>query len=185
MANSIERTGKFYYGDKKDPLVMDESLLIGNASKKLKEEKEFKEIAAKKVELAKAKQEEILARLETLELVPWGNRVLILPYPENPYRKIVTESGIFVDYSGGFFNPESGEQDTLAPGVICAKVIEIGPDCTYVQSGDDVFVQKNTTYPVPFMSMGYLQTSEPQILNVLAEGLKERFKKINNKAYGN
>lgn len=181
MANSIERTGKFYYGDKQSPITMDESLLIGNASKKLKEEKELKEVATKKVELAQAKQAEILAKLETLELVPWGNRVLILPYPENPYRKIVTESGIFVDYSGGFFNPESGEQDTLAPGVICAQVIEVGPDCIYVQPGDDVFVQKNTTYPVPFMSMGYIQTSEPQILNVLAQGLKERFNKIKHK----
>lgn len=173
MGNSIEKTGKFYYSDKNP--IMDDSLLIGNASKRLKDEKEFKEISEKKVELAKLKQEEILAKVATLELVPWGNRVLILKYPENPYKQIISKGGIFIPDNINFKNPESGEADKLEEGIVCGKVIEVGPDCKQVLPGDDVFYQLNTTYPIPFMGMGYTQTSEPQLLTIIAEGLKKRF----------
>jgi len=174
MANSIERTGKFYYGDKTSP-AMDDSLLLENISKRVKEEKEFNDISAKKVELAKLKQDEILAKVATLELVPWGNRVLILQYPENPYKQILTKGGLFIPDNINFKNPESGEIDKLEEGIVCGKVIEVGPKCEEVVVGDDIFYQKNTTYPIPFMGMGYVQTSEPQILTILAEGLKKRF----------
>lgn len=68
MANSIERTGKFFYGDRTPS--MDDSLLIGNASKRIKDEKELKEVNETKATLAKLKQEEILDKVATLELVP-------------------------------------------------------------------------------------------------------------------
>lgn len=172
MGKSLsEAGGKFYMGKNLGVDINDDSLLIGNLSKK----KELEEIQAKRVELGKLKQEEILAKVATLELVPWGNRLLILQYPENPYRQIVSKGGIFIPENINFKNPESGEIEQLEEGIVCGKVIEIGPKCEEVQVGDDVFYQKNTTYPIPFMGMGYVQTSEPQILTILAEGLKKRF----------
>jgi len=142
---------------------------------KAKLQKELEEANAIFMEAQKAKQEEINKKLQTLELLPMYNKVIILKYPENPYKKVV-EGNIIVDYSGLFKNPDSGELDNLKELVACAKVIEVGPDVTYLKAGDDVYYDTRTCYPVPFMSLGYLLTSEPQILCVLNEGLKERFK---------
>ena len=102
------------------------------------------------------------------------NKIILQPYPVNPYRKVV-EGSLIVDYTGAFKNPDSGEDDKLQELVGCAKIIEVGPKCKYLKPGDDVYYDTRTEYPVPFMSMGYRLTSEPQILCVLNEKLKERF----------
>lgn len=141
----------------------------------LKDEKAEQEAKQMLLELEKKKQEEINAKIQRLELMPLGNKVIILPYPENPYKKVM-EGNIIVEYTGSFLNPDSGEQDKLKEFVACAQVIEIGPECKYLKPGDDVYYLPNTAFPVPFMSLGYKLTTEPQILCVLNESLKERFK---------
>lgn len=137
-------------------------------------EKEVEEANKKLVELEKQKQEELDAKMERLELLPMYDKVILLPYPRNPYRKLV-ENGLIVSYTGDFNNPDSGEKDTLDTLVGCAKIIEIGPLTKYLRVGDDVFYDTRTCYPVPFLKMGYKTTQENQILCVLNEGLKERF----------
>jgi hypothetical protein len=170
MANSIERTGKFYYGDKK----ADESLLLENQIKKRDEEKVIKEAGAILLEQEIAKQKELEARLDTLEMIPSGNKLIILPYPTNPYRKVVSKGGIFVDYDGSFNNPDTGEKDKLEVGVKCGKVIEVGPDCKWAAVGDDVFYESRVTVKLPFFSLGYEITNEPNIHTFLNEDLKAR-----------
>lgn len=154
--------------EKENPLIEE--------ARQLKREQEAKAIADKVIEANREKQEEIEKKIETLELIPNGNKVVILPYPSNPYRQIMTKGGIITDYDGDFKNPDSGEWDKQKELVGCARIIEVGPDCTKGKVGDDIFYDTRTTYPVPFMSMGYLLTTEPQILVFLAEGLKQRFK---------
>jgi hypothetical protein len=126
-------------------------------------------------ELQSQKQKELEERLETLEIVPMGAKVILLPYPRNPYKKVI-EGKIIVEYNGEFNNPDSGERDALKEMVGCAKVIEVGPECKYVKAGDDIYYDTRTCYPLPFMTLGYIMTTEPQILAIINEGLKIRFK---------
>jgi len=165
-----EASGTVFMGKNLVNQFDNERLLLNNALK----EKEINEINAKKKELTKAKQEEILEKVNTIELVPWGNRVVIVKYPENPYRQIVSKGGILIPDKVAIKNDQTGEEQYLEEGIVCGKIIEVGPDCKQVRVGDDVFYQKNTSYPIPFMNMGYVQTSEPQLLTIIAEGLKER-----------
>lgn len=141
----------------------------------LKDEKAATEAKNLLFELEKKKQEEIESKLNHLEMIPMYNKVILLPYPVNPYRKIV-EGHIIVDYDGSFKNPDTGEYDKMEQLVSCAKVIEVGPEVKYLKVGDDVYYDSRTVYPVPFMSLGYKLTTEVQILCVLNEDLKERFK---------
>ena len=147
---------------------------IKDAAERLREEKAAEEIRKALFEAEQNKQAEINKKLETLEMLPMMNKIILQPYPVNPYRKVV-EGSLIVDYTGAFKNPDSGEDDKLQELVGCAKIIEVGPECKYLKPGDDVYYDTRTVYPVPFMSMGYRLTSEPQILCVLNEKLKERF----------
>ena len=59
-------------------------------AKKQREEKEKEEAAKLLIELAKEKQNELEKKLPNLELMPVGYNIIILPYPHNPYKKIIT-----------------------------------------------------------------------------------------------
>ncbi len=168
-----ESAGKFYMS-KNQKLFVPENPFLSDVQR-MKEEQEVEEMNKKLIELDKIKQEEINKKLETLEIVPMGNKVIIMPYPQNPYRKII-EGSIIVDYQGEFRNPDTGEWDKQKELISCGKIIEVGPECKYTQPGDDVYYDSRTVYPVPFMHMGHQLTSEPQILCVINEKLKERFK---------
>lgn len=175
MSFNEEQFGKFYFnGDKK--LITPENPFSAELEKQ-KLEKEAEEANKLLIQLAQEKQKELDEKINNLEMIPIFNKVILLPYPTNPYKKIM-DGHIFVDYSGDFLNPESGERDTLKELVGCAKIIEVGPECKYLKVGDDVYYDTRTVYPVPFMSLGYRLTTEPQILCILNEGLKARFETI-------
>ena len=177
MSFSEEQRGIYFMGGKKENyqgLILPENALE-KEFEKARDEKEAEEGRTLLLELEKQKQEELNAKLEKLEMLPLGDKVIILPYPVNPYKKTL-QGSIIVDYNGEFLNPDSGEKDKMKEFVGCAKVIEVGPTCKYLKEGDDVYYLPNTVYPLPFMSLGYKLTSEPQILCVLNESLKERFK---------
>lgn len=176
MSKSLDRAaGKFYMNGG----FKEEDLLLENLIDKKKEEEDVKKANELFLDAAAKKQEEINKKLETLEFVPMSNKVIISKYPKNPYRKIM-EGNFIVDYDGSFQNPDSGESDKLPELVACGQIIEVGPDVKYLKAGDDVYFDPRTCYPVPFMSLGYLLTSEPQIHCVLNEGLKNRFEEIKN-----
>lgn len=165
-----ESAGKFFMGKNILSNENDLDYLIA----KSKQEKEEKELQGILLDAEKAKQEEIDRKLQTLELMPLGNKVIIEMYPRNPYRKILNK-GIIVDYDGSFLNPDTGEMDKEKELVACARVIEVGPECKYVQVGDDVYFDTRTVVPIPFMSMGYRLLAEQQVFCVINEKLKERF----------
>lgn len=175
MSLREEQNGKFFMGNglTKD-LIMSENPIIKEA-RLAREQKEMENNIAKLKELDLQKQKELEDRLENLELIPNGNKIILLPYPTNPYKKLM-QGSLYVGYEGEFLNPDSGEKDKLEVFVGCAKVIEVGPDCKLAKCGDDVFYDTRTTYPVPFLSLGYILTSEPQILTFMNNSLKKRFK---------
>ena len=170
MSFKEEQMGKYFMSNRSNLEVP----TIKDAAERLKEEKAAEEIRKALFEAEQNKQAEINKKLETLEMLPMMNKIILQPYPVNPYRKVV-EGSLIVDYTGAFKNPDTGEDDKLQELVGCAKIIEVGPECKYLKPGDDVYYDTRTVYPVPFMSMGYRLTSEPQILCVLNEKLKERF----------
>lgn len=174
MSLKETQTGKFFMPEVGSKLILPEDALQ-REFRKAKEEKIAKELSDKLTEAAKAKQEELDAKLEKLEILPMFNKIILMPYPQNPYKKVM-QGSLIVEFNGDFLNPDSGEKDTLNQLVGCAKVIEVGPECKFLKPGDDIYYDTRTVYPVPFMSMGYQLTSEPQILCVLNESLKERFK---------
>lgn len=165
-----QAAGKFYMNNGK----FEDDLLIENQIIKKKEKELIEEAQKLYLEASQKKQEEINAKLQTLEMLPMGNKIIISMYPENPYRKVI-EGKIIVDYDGSFINPDTGTQDKMKQLVACGKVIEVGPEVKYVKPGDDVYFDPRTCYPVPFMSLGYLLTHETAIHCVLNEGLKTRF----------
>ena len=177
MSFKESQAGKFYMGDRKnskEDLLLPENQILVMAAKQ-KAEKETEEAGKLYLEAQKNKQKEIDEKLATLELLPMLDKIIISKYPENPYRKVM-EGSIIVEYNGGFKNPDTGESDKLEEFVACARVIEVGPLSKYLKPGDDIFYDKRTVYPVPFMSMGYNLLSEGQVLCVLNDKLKERFK---------
>lgn len=177
MSKREELNGKFFMGGESQnyqKLIVPQNPFTKELENK-KDEDAAREAKELFLQLQKEKQDELNSKLQTLEMLPMLNKVILLPYPTNPYKKFV-EGSIIVEYTGSFMNPDSGEKDQLQELVACAKVIEVGPECKYLQPGDDVYYDPRTCYPVPFMSLGYRLTSEPQILCVLNERLKERFK---------
>jgi hypothetical protein len=169
MKTLNEANGMFFMGKNAVSPFEEEKLKIA-AAKRAKDDADARKLL---LELEKQKQAELEEKIKTLEMLPMGNKVILLPYPKNPYRKLI-QGSLIVDYTGDFINPDSGEKDKLNELVGCAKVIEVGPEAKYVKAGDDVFYDTRTVYPVPFMSLGYILTSEPQILCFLNEQLKER-----------
>lgn len=178
MSAREEAMGKFYMNNRKDKFVVPEDPLKREIEQ-YKREKEAEEASKILIEAAKQKQKELEEKIAKLELMPLDRRIIIMPYPNNPYRKIM-EGSIIVDYAETFKNPDSGEYDQMAAGVICAKVIEVGPECKYIKEGDDIFCQNGVLVPVPFFSSGYQTLSELQVLAVVNENLKERFKNVVN-----
>jgi hypothetical protein len=177
MSFREEQASKFFMGGNTSNyknLILPQNPFTKEREKQIEEE-EAKKARDLLIELETAKQEELKKKLQTLEMLPMFNKVILLPYPNNPYKKSI-EGSIIVEYNGDFMNPDSGEKDKLQELVGCAKVIEVGPEVKYVKAGDDIYYDPRTCYPVPFMSLGYKLTTEPQILCVLNENLKERFK---------
>lgn len=168
------RTGKFYLGGApKSGIILPENEILVEAAK-AREAKEAQELQEKLEEVHRNKQKEIQDKLEGLEIVPNTNRIIILPYPANPYTQVLTKGGILLDTGGRFNNPDSGEVDFNKELVPCAQVIEIGPEVKHIKVGDDVYYDSRMAYPLPFMNMGYMITSEPQVIAILGADLKTR-----------
>jgi len=142
--------------------------------RKQEEIKKAEELSTKLKEVHLAKQKEIEDKLEGLEIMPNGNRIIIMPYPSNPYVKVMTDSGIFIEPNGAYFNTDTGEMDKAEELVPCAKVIEVGADVKNIKNGDDIYYDHRTAYPLPFMNQGYRVVSEPQVIAIINNNLKQR-----------
>lgn len=171
MGNELDQM-KGKWNMSKNIIIPEDPIII--EARKQQEQKKAEELAQKLKEAHLAKQKEIEERLEGLEILPNGNRLVLMPYPSNPYVKILTDSGIFIQPDGSYFNTDTGEIDEAKELVACAKVIEIGSEVKHVRIGDDVYYDSRTAYPLPFMNLGYKVTSEPQIIAIINNNLKER-----------
>ena len=72
------------------------------------------------------------------EIMPLYNNVILRPYSENPYVSMQSKDGLLLT-DDQFDSQDSGETEKRDLLIGCAQVIEIGPECKYLQVGDDVF----------------------------------------------
>lgn len=103
------------------------------------------------------------------KIVPIGNRVVVLPYDENPYRVPVhmhTSGLIYGDFgtAATYKSQETGEQEAAQRGIWCCQVIAIGPDCKSVVEGEDVYINFTMAAPLPFGGKGYYSITENSII---------------------
>lgn len=128
-----------------------------------------------KDDLEKAK--EVTEKMQTMEIMPCGNYVLVRPYNKNPYEKIeITDSGLIIpEVDGTFKNPDTGEEDMRENFSCQGTVLEVGPLVKWIQEGDDIFYRRAQAVPVPFFRQGFEVVPETCIQCVINEGVKARW----------
>jgi len=103
---------------------------------------------------------------DNVEIVPCNTNVILKFYDENPYRYIeTTESGLILGIeSKTHKSSDTGETEENQPGIVCAKVIAVGPACKNVKAGEDVYVSTFTSVPIPFRNKNYRAVTEQNII---------------------
>ena len=121
---------------------------------------------------------------KTIEIMPIGNYLLVKPFAENPFQRIVkSDSGIILDTGGlrpEFKNTDNGNVEEEQQFIRVGVVQEVGPDCRYVRPTDVVMYPDGRAIPVPFYKQGLITFNETAVIAVVNEGLTERFEKYKN-----
>lgn len=115
-----------------------------------------------------------------MEIMPLYRRILVKPFPVNPFQRMKMENGIITDLGGltpEHFSQETGEMEEDQQVIFVGTVIEAGPECKYIRQGDVIFYNKNCALPVPFFKQGLWCFGEDQVIAVVNSGLTERFNK--------
>lgn len=112
-----------------------------------------------------------------LEIKPSANYILVKPYLKNPYESLeIRKSGLILEGDAAKFkNPDNGDEEEEQYGVIVAKVIEVGPECKWTKSGDDIYYLYNSQIPIPFYRQGLQCVSESRIMMIINTNLTERY----------
>ena len=92
---------------------------------------------------------------------------------QNKYSSIIIDTG---GYTPEYKSTDSGEWEEERQTIGVATVIEVGPECKYVQPGDCIFYQNITAIPIPFYKQGFYSINEHSIMQIVNVGLTERFK---------
>ena len=125
----------------------------------------------------------INAKVENIEIMPIGNYLLVKPFEENPFQRIVrdSKSGLILD-TGGFApeykNTDNGRIEEEEQFIKVGVVQESGYECKI--PGDTVFYTKVSAVPVPFYKQGLELINETRVLAVVNEQLSTRFEEIKN-----
>ena len=143
---------------------------------------EYTERLEKHVEGLKEAGEQ-LGNIESVEIKPMFNRILITPFKQNPFQRIKVENGIITDMGGlapEFKNMDNGRIEEMEQMIITGAVQEVGPEVKYIVPGDVIMYRKETAMPVPFFKQGLMCIAETQVIAVVNEGLEARFAEIKN-----
>lgn len=121
--------------------------------------------------------------VENIEIMPIGSYLLVKPFSENPFQRIVkdSKSGLILDLGGQkpeYKNTDNGEIEEEESFIIVAVVQEVGPECKYIKPGDTIMYTKPSAVPVPFYKQGLALVNEMRALVVINEGLTKRFNEL-------
>jgi len=123
--------------------------------------------------------------IETIEIMPISDYILVKPFNENPFQRIVrdSKSGLIID-TGGFApeykNTDNGQIEEEKQFIKVGVVQEVGYKCKAIIPGDTVFYSVPSAVPVPFYKQGLEVINENRVLAVVNEKLTERFNKLRN-----
>lgn len=173
VISSAENSFAMNEGDIKDLIVKEKSIKFNNEV-----EKHTEELKAQQDKIEEY-QKEIASKVNSIEIRPLYNRIMVKPFACNPFQKLTIENGIITDIGGLNpnieFNRDMGEFQERDQNIIVATVVEIGPECKYIKPGDTVFYLKGLPTPVPFFKQGFWTLKEENVIAVVNEGLSERF----------
>ena len=129
--------------------------------------------------------EKIAENVETIEIMPILNYVLVKEFEENPFQRIVkdSKSGLIIDLGGQkpqYKNTDNGQIEEEENIIRVAVIQEVGPECKYCKPGDTVMYTKMSAVPVPFYKQGLVLVNETRVMVIVNEGLTERFNEIKN-----
>ena len=125
----------------------------------------------------------IADNVETIEIMPIGNYVLVKQFEENPFQRIVrdSKSGLILDMGGmkpQYKNTDNGQIEEEEQFIKVGVIQEVGPETKWCQPNDTIFYTKNSAVPVPFYKQGLQLVCENRVLAVVNEGLTKRFENI-------
>ena len=176
VIDSAEKSFAMNEGDINDLIIKEKKNKFNNEvdkhAEKLKEQQDMIEDY----------QKEISEKVNTIEIKPLFNRIMVKPFAANPFQKLTVENGIITDIGGLNpnieFNRDTGEYQERDQNIIVATVVEVGPECKYIQPGDTVFYLKQLPTPIPFFKQGFWTLKEENVIAVVNEGLSERYKNL-------
>ena len=137
-----------------------ERTISGVSANEVKERIEMERLSAASAELEANKG---WKSAEGKKVQATGYTVIFTKYPRNPYRKYKSGAGLIMDVDSYHVN-SSGEMEQDELGVVCCKVVSVGPECKYVKEGDDIYIRNIGAAPVPFDYRGYWAISEQNVI---------------------
>ena len=120
--------------------------------------------------------------MNSIEIMPIGNYILVKQFEDNPFQRIVrdSKSGLILDMGGmkpQYKNTDNGQIEEEEQFIKVGVIQEVGPECKWCQPDDTIFFTKNSAVPVPFYKQNLQLVCENRVLAVVNEGLTERFNK--------
>lgn len=127
-------------------------------------------------------QSQIEYNINKAEIKPMFSRIIVKPFKQNPFQKMITKGNLIID-TGGFtphqeFNPTTGKYEEQQQFIVTGYVIEVGPEVKYLKEGDVIYYRRDTVVPVPFFKQDFVSLAENQVIAVVNESLSERFNAI-------
>lgn len=124
--------------------------------------------------------DEYAKNLNGVQIMPVANYVIVRPFKENPFQrvKVDSSSGLIVDLGGmvpEYKSNESGEYEEAEQVIKVGVVIEAGPECKWLRSGDTIMWAKMSEVVVPFYNFGFRLVNETRAICVINDDLNERF----------
>ena len=123
--------------------------------------------------------DEYAKNLGNVQIMPISNYVIVRPFAENPFQKVkVSSSGLIIDTGGlvpEYKRDDSGEYVEAEQAIKVGVVIEVGPECKWLRSGDTVMWYISNEVVVPFYNFGFRLVNETRVICVINDDLNERF----------
>lgn len=124
--------------------------------------------------------DEYAKNLNGVQIMPIANYVIVRPFKENPFQrvKVDSSSGLIIDLGGmvpEYKSNESGEYEEAEQVIKVGVVIEAGPECKWLRSGDTIMWAKMSEVVVPFYNFGFRLVNETRAICVINDDLNERF----------
>lgn len=126
--------------------------------------------------------DEYAKNLNEVQIMPIANYVIVRPFTENPFQKVTIDSrsGLITDLGGmvpEYKSSDSGEYEEAEQVIKVGVVIEAGPECKWLRSGDTIMWTKMSEVVVPFYNFGFRLVNETRAICVINDDLNKRFKK--------